>query len=177
MNPLVASTAPLGTVLDGQSQSGFLNDQYPESGTRGQNFLRNYPGVQDKGFFVDWESDAVTMPVYGDPNWGAKHDSGFTVAGNDTFKKFTPVEMPDYEHVPDHRFGDAVPVPMPDYKQRFNLLDPLSWLKGKIQSTREQVQGGGYAPEGPPVSPVDQTFRGLSGRNRRLQMMMDEAGW
>ena len=176
MNPLVASTAS-------------------EFGTRGQNFLRNYPGVQDKGFLVDWESDAVPMPVVGNPNWGEKYDPGFTVASNDTSRNFTsvempayehqvdhrfgdavPVEMPAYEHQVDHRFGDAVPVPMPEYKQRVNLLNPVKWLEGIIQSTREQVQGGGYAPEGPPVSPVDQTFRGLSDRNRRLEEMMNDAG-
>ena len=38
-------------------------------------------GSIDPGFIKDWESDAVPMPEVGDPNWGAKHDPGFEVAG------------------------------------------------------------------------------------------------
>ena len=39
------------------------------------------PGGSQTGFFVDSESNAVPMPEVGDPNWGAKNDPGFEVAG------------------------------------------------------------------------------------------------
>ncbi len=57
----------------------------------------------------------------------------------------------------------------------FNPLNPFKW--GEVPEIREQVQQGTYAPEEDVVSPTDQFLRGVSGRNRKLQEIMDQAGW
>lgn len=75
MNPFVSSFVEdkgIGPVMD--------DPNAPFSNAWG-GFPRNIPGVTDPGFSLDWESDAVPMPKVGDPNWGAKHDPGFEVAG------------------------------------------------------------------------------------------------
>jgi len=57
----------------------------------------------------------------------------------------------------------------------FNPLNPFKW--GEVPEIREQVQQGTYEPEEEVVSPTDQFLRGVSGRNRKLQEIMDQAGW
>ena len=57
----------------------------------------------------------------------------------------------------------------------FNPLNPFKW--GEVPEIREQVQKGTYAPKEDVVSPTDQFLRGVSGRNRKLQEIMDQAGW
>ena len=58
----------------------------------------------------------------------------------------------------------------------FSPFNPKNWF-GTNQSVGEQVQQGTYEPEGEVVSPLDGALRGISGRNRDLQKVMDEAGW
>ena len=58
----------------------------------------------------------------------------------------------------------------------FSPLNPFNW-GSKVPEIREQVQQGTYEPEGEVVSPLDGALRGISGRNRDLQKVMDEAGW
>jgi hypothetical protein len=57
----------------------------------------------------------------------------------------------------------------------FNPLNPFKW--GEVPEIREQVQKGTYEPEEDVVSPTDQFLRGVSGRNKKLQEIMDQAGW
>ena len=58
----------------------------------------------------------------------------------------------------------------------FSPLNPFNW-GSKVPEIREQVQQGTYDPEEDVVSPTDQFLRGVSGRNRKLQEIMDQAGW
>ena len=58
----------------------------------------------------------------------------------------------------------------------FSPLNPFNW-GSKVPEIREQVQKGTYAPKEDVVSPTDQFLRGVSGRNRKLQEIMDQAGW
>ena len=67
------------------------------------------------------------------------------------------------------------PAKQGDVAGIFNPLNPFKW--GEVPEIREQVQQGTYAPEEEVVSPTDQFLRGVSGRNRKLQEIMDQAGW
>ncbi len=71
---------------------------------------------------------------------------------------------------------DGYPGPVHgDIAGIFNPLNPFKW--GEVPEIREQVQKGTYDPEEDVVSPTDQFLRGVSGRNKKLQEIMDQAGW
>ena len=88
--------------------------------------------------------------------------------------KMEPVDGPRGEV-----HGNWMKLPYPakqgDVAGIFNPLNPFKW--GEVPEIREQVQQGTYAPEEEVVSPTDQFLRGVSGRNRKLQEIMDQAGW
>ena len=88
--------------------------------------------------------------------------------------KMEPVDLPGAEVN-----SDWIKLPYPakqgEVARIFNPLNPFKW--GEVPEIREQVQKGTYDPEEDVVSPTDQFLRGVSGRNRKLQEIMDQAGW
>ena len=94
----------------------------------------------------------------------------------DEIPKFAPIGTYD----PSKDKSGWVQLPYPAKQGEvagiFSPLNPFNW-GSKVPEIREQVQQGTYDPEEDVVSPTDQFLRGVSGRNRKLQEIMDQAGW
>ena len=84
--------------------------------------------------------------------------------------KMEPVDLPGGEV-----HGDWIKLPYPAKQGEiagiFSPFNPFNW--GRVPEVREQVQKGEYNPDVPVVSPVDQFLRGVSERNKVLDMLND----
>ena len=154
LDPIVSGT--LNQMLEGNS---FVEQRDP--------FKTNIWGEVDTGMMGEipmWRNPRTGKrePVDGYP--GPVHGGGFKPIGTyDPNKPSFPVQLP-------------YPARQSEVAGIFSPLNPFNW-GSKVPEIREQVQQGTYEPEGEVVSPLDGALRGISGRNRDLQKVMDKAGW
>jgi len=88
----------------------------------------------------------------------------------DEIPKFAPIGTYDPNN-PSFPVQLPYPAKQGEIAGIFSPFNPFNW--GKVPEVREQVQKGEYNPDVPVVSPVDQFLRGVSERNKVLDMLND----